>query len=145
MVLDASLLNTHHYKVWMKGKWWNTGKRVALSPTLRCSSYWKGSLQVTLDYGWPTYFLSLYIYLGSISSLIHIWLNNIDIVCLHIFVLILSLPHWFYGIQRELINKLLMINWAIIRLVYIAKKMPLLHVRYYFVSLLSILHIRKKS
>ena len=32
-------------------KWSNPGKRVAPSPTPRCSSYWKGNLQVTLDYG----------------------------------------------------------------------------------------------
>ena len=57
MVLDASLLNTQHYKVWIKGKWKNLGKRVALSPTPWCSSYWKGSLRVTLDYGWPTYII----------------------------------------------------------------------------------------
>ena len=29
-------------------------------------------------------------YLGSISSLKHTWLNNIDILCLHVFVFILS-------------------------------------------------------
>ena len=32
-------------------KWSNPGKGVASSPTPRCSSYWKGSLLVTLDYG----------------------------------------------------------------------------------------------
>ena len=32
-----------------KVKWSNPGKGVALSPTPRCSSYWKGSLQATLD------------------------------------------------------------------------------------------------
>ena len=32
-------------------KWSNPGKGVALSPTPRCSSYWKGSLLVVLDYG----------------------------------------------------------------------------------------------
>ena len=31
-------------------KWSNPGKGVALSPAPRCSSYWKGSLLVTLDY-----------------------------------------------------------------------------------------------
>ena len=31
-------------------KWSNPGNRVAPSPTLQCSSYWKGSLQVALDY-----------------------------------------------------------------------------------------------
>ena len=57
MVLDAFLVNTQHYKVQVKGKWSNTGKGVALYFTLRCSSYWKGSLGVTLDYGRPTYYL----------------------------------------------------------------------------------------
>ena len=32
-------------------KWSNPGKGVAPSPTPRCSSYWKGSLLVALDYG----------------------------------------------------------------------------------------------
>ena len=41
MVLDASLLSTHHYKVWIKSKWINPGKGVVPSPTSRCSSYWK--------------------------------------------------------------------------------------------------------
>ena len=31
-------------------KWSNSGKGVAPSPTLRCSSNWKGSLLVALDY-----------------------------------------------------------------------------------------------
>ena len=33
MVLDATLFNTQHYKVWLKGKWNNPGKGVVLSPT----------------------------------------------------------------------------------------------------------------
>ena len=32
-------------------KWSNPGKGIAPSPTLRCSSYWKGNLRVALDYG----------------------------------------------------------------------------------------------
>ena len=51
MVLDATLLNTQHYKV----KWSNPGKGVAPSPTLWCSSYWKGSFWVTLDYSHQLY------------------------------------------------------------------------------------------
>ena len=31
MVLDASLLNTQHYKVWLKGKWSNPEKLVVAS------------------------------------------------------------------------------------------------------------------
>ena len=38
-------------------KWNNSGKRVALSSTPRCSSYWKGSLQVALAYGRQLYLL----------------------------------------------------------------------------------------
>ena len=57
MVLDASLLNTQHFKVWIKGKWSNPGKGVAPSPTPWCSSYQKGSLRVTLDYGRQLYLL----------------------------------------------------------------------------------------
>ena len=36
-------------------KWSNPGKGVAPSPTPRCSSYRKGSLRVTLDYGCQLY------------------------------------------------------------------------------------------
>ena len=43
-VLDATVLNTQHYKV----KWSNPGKGVAPSPTPWCSSYRKGSLQIII-------------------------------------------------------------------------------------------------
>ena len=61
MVLDASLLNTQHYKVRIKGKVEQSREGVAPSPTHRCSSYRKGSLRVTLDYGRQLYFTYLYI------------------------------------------------------------------------------------
>ena len=51
MLLDASLLNTQHYKVRIKGKVKQSREGVAPSPTPWCSSYRKGSLRVTLDYG----------------------------------------------------------------------------------------------
>ena len=49
MVLDASLLNTQHYKVRIKGKVEQSREGVAPSPTYWCSSYRKGCLRVTLD------------------------------------------------------------------------------------------------
>ena len=62
MVLDASLLNTQHYKVRIKGKVGQSKKEEAPSPTPWCSSYRKGSLRVTLDYGRQLYYLTfLYI------------------------------------------------------------------------------------
>ena len=42
-------LSNMRYVSWEK--WSNPGKGVAFSPTPRCSSYWKGSLLVALDYG----------------------------------------------------------------------------------------------
>ena len=57
MVLDASLLNTQHYKVRIKGKVEQSREGVAPSPTHWCSSYRKGSLRVTLDYGRQLYFI----------------------------------------------------------------------------------------
>ena len=41
-------LLTQHYKLRIKGKWSSPGKGVATSPVLWCSSFWKGSLRVTL-------------------------------------------------------------------------------------------------
>ena len=57
MVLDASLLNTQHCKVQIKGKVEQSREGVAPSPTPWCSSYRKGSLRVTLDYGRQLYLL----------------------------------------------------------------------------------------
>ena len=55
MVLDASLLNTQHYKVRIKGKVEQSREGVAPSPTPWCSSNRKGSLRVTLDNGRQLY------------------------------------------------------------------------------------------
>ena len=58
-------------------KWSNSGKGAAPSPTPQCSSYWKGSLLVVLDYSRQLYFtivgflwitLSLHILLLPIIS-----------------------------------------------------------------------------
>ena len=61
MVHDAFLLKTQYYKIWIKGKWSNPGKETTSSSKPLCSSYWKGSLQVALDYNWLTY-IYIYIY-----------------------------------------------------------------------------------
>ena len=41
-------------------KWSNPGKGEVHPPTPRCSSYWKGNLLVTLDYGRQLYFYFLH-------------------------------------------------------------------------------------
>ena len=66
MVLDASLLNTQHYKVRIKGKVEQSREGVVPSPSPWCSSYRKGSLRVTLDYGRQLYF---YFYVASVALL----------------------------------------------------------------------------
>ena len=58
---DASLLNTQHYKVQIKGQVEQSREGVAPSPTPWCSSYRKGSLRVTLDYGRQLYLLTSHI------------------------------------------------------------------------------------
>ena len=63
MVLDAVLLNDQHYKVHIKGKWNNSGEGVVPLPIPWCSSYWKRSLRVALDYGQPTNTTYIYIYI----------------------------------------------------------------------------------
>ena len=81
MVLDSFLLNTQYYKVWIK--WSNPGKGVAPSPTLWCSSYRKGSLRVTLDYGRQLFIYEkylFYMYLGIWNQMP--W-RNLQIKVLH--------------------------------------------------------------
>ena len=70
VVLDASLLNTQHYKVRIKGKVEQSRERSRALPYLGVVSYRKGSLRVTLDYGRQLYLL-IYIYIY-----IYIYISN---------------------------------------------------------------------
>ena len=60
MVLDTSLLNTQQHKVRIKSNVEQSREGVAPSPTPQCSSYWKGSLLVALDYSHRLYLLSFW-------------------------------------------------------------------------------------
>ena len=80
MVLDASLLNTRHHKVRIKGKVEQSREGVAPSPTPWCSSYRKGSLRVTLDYGRQLYLLLLYKY-AKLPSYNKYTLKNLYNIC----------------------------------------------------------------
>ena len=66
IILDASLLNTQHYKIRIKGKVEQSKEGVAPSPTPWCSSYRKGSLWVTLDYGRQLYLLIHFLSMAQI-------------------------------------------------------------------------------
>ena len=70
MLLDANLLNTQHYEVRIKGKVEQSRKKSRALPTLWCSSYRKGSLRATLDYGHQFYFWHLTNWKGSFCFLV---------------------------------------------------------------------------
>ena len=60
-------------------KWSNPGKGVAPSLTPRCSSYWKGSLLVALDYGrW------LYFFKNQKNSELSICSNTYKLYCIFV-------------------------------------------------------------
>ena len=91
MVLDASLLNTLHYKVRIKGKVEQSREGVAPSPTHWCSSYRKGSLRVTLDYGRQLYLFYIIVVkqpwfvLPQLSFLLMYWGNHTYILADYLF------------------------------------------------------------
>ena len=69
MVLDTCLtLNIIRYV--SRIEWSNPGKGVAPSLTLRCSSCWKGSLRVALDYGHQ---VKIYVNEFTMSFFLFIW------------------------------------------------------------------------
>ena len=82
MVFDTSLLNSQQYKVRIKLKWCNPGKGEATK--LRCSSYWKGSLLVALDYGrhfYFTYLLLLFYYIFTFIPIFSTSANICSSIC----------------------------------------------------------------
>ena len=61
-----------HLSLWYRSrvKWSNSGNGVAPSPTPWCSSYWKGSLWVTLDYVHQLYLLKWFeVFLSNVNDL----------------------------------------------------------------------------
>ena len=93
MVLDAFLLDTQHYKVWIKDKWSNPGEGVAPFPRPCCCSYWKGSQWVALYNSWPTY-MYIYIYVCVCVSV------SVS-VCLYVCVCIYKCTHSHTGTSCE--------------------------------------------
>ena len=63
MYLILSCLTLSNISYISRVKWSNSGKGLAPSPTPRCSSYWKASFLITLDYGRQLYFFTKYIYI----------------------------------------------------------------------------------
>ena len=57
-------------------KWSNTGKGQAFSSTFRCSSYWKKSFQLSLDYGHQLYFYFILILWAAMRLFLMISCNK---------------------------------------------------------------------
>ena len=55
MVFDGAFLNTQHYKLSIKSKVEQSRETSSALSTPWCSSYWKGNLRITLDYGRQIY------------------------------------------------------------------------------------------
>ena len=68
MVLDTPLLNTQHYKLRIKGKVEQSREKSGAPLTPWCSSYLKGSLRVTLNYGHQLYLFTLYLIIWHYGS-----------------------------------------------------------------------------
>ena len=74
MVFDTSLLNTQQCKVRIKGKMEQSREKNSAPLTFWCSSFWKGSFLVALDYGRQLYLLYIYIcWLQGNPSSLYSW------------------------------------------------------------------------
>ena len=62
MIPPCLILSNIRYA--LRVKWSNPGKGLAPSLTPQCSSYWKGSLLVALDYDRQLFLLTFYIFLS---------------------------------------------------------------------------------
>ena len=78
-------------------KWSNPGKGIAPYATPRCSSYWEGSLLVTLDYDCQFIYIYIYIY---IIQLIPYWSSKLPWFLLNYFYFI----RWMYSIYLSYIR-----------------------------------------
>ena len=63
MILEATLLNTHHYKVRIEGKVEQSRLWSSTLPYTSVSSYWKGSLRSTLYLVRQLIYIYIYIYI----------------------------------------------------------------------------------
>ena len=79
-------------------KWSNPRKGVALSPTLRCSSYWKRSLRVVLDYGRQLYFFHLLLnilFYFIIHFMLFLFISFYVFLFIFLFLFLLFIVSWF--------------------------------------------------
>ena len=104
IVLYASLPNTQHYSVLIKGKWSNLGNRVALSPTHKCCSYQKRAFRLpsimvnqlyiyTYIFMWECWiYIYIYIYICMFMNIfwwcfsIQVFMFDIGVLCIYLFV-----------------------------------------------------------
>ena len=80
-------------------KWSNSGKGVAPSPTPQCSSYWKESLRVALDYGHQLYLLIVYMYLSFLM-----WASLFDSLPAFLCVFLFLFVPAFFSVTLSLLS-----------------------------------------
>ena len=90
MVLDASLLNTHNYKIGIKNKWSNSGKGVAPSPTVVAIEKEDFRLPST-TVSQSTYYIYIYIDIDKIY--IYIYIYSYIKVHTHIYIIYTAKTH----------------------------------------------------
>ena len=102
MVLDASFLNTQHYKLRIKGKVEQSREGVAPSPTPWCSSYRKGSLRVTLDYGRQLITIIISLLKTRLTILLLLLLYYYYILLLYIAIIISEFAAYCVALRQAL-------------------------------------------
>ncbi len=84
---------------------WDDLKKYHLDGSLISAEYQLLPCRRTNIYKETHTHIYVYVYFGSISSLIHIWLNIIGIFVYIFFVNPFELLYWSYDIRRELVDK----------------------------------------
>ena len=74
---NGTCLTLSIIKYILRVKWSNPGKGVVLSLTLQCSSYWKGSFWIALNYGRQLYLLTREIVQSSEGIRLY-WLSHLQ-------------------------------------------------------------------
>ena len=96
-----SCLTLSNIRYVSRAKLSNSGKGIAPSPTFRCSRYWKGSLQVALDYGRQLYFLLM------CSLVFQFKVSYSRICCIPFLLLKFQLNNIFIGLIYSLFHYIL--------------------------------------
>ena len=122
--LIAPCLTLSNIRYISRVKWSNPTKGVAPFPTPRCSSYWKGSLRVTLDkgrrlYNFTTSFLFIYLFIYQFVGICKDLKNYI-----YIYIYIYIMNHYisFFKSMHIVTNWCFSLNISVVKSFYVLLK-----------------------